>query len=83
MALLKDNLDHNYHVEFNKLYSYANGHKATGREHYESILACDRNLNSRLNIVPKYNLISNIGIQAESTHNVGYSPASEGDSPGI
>ena len=71
MALLKDNLDHNYHVEFDKLFSYASGHKASGREHYESILACDRNLNSRLNIVPKYNMISNIGVRAESTHNVG------------
>ena len=71
MALLKDNLDHNYHVEFDSLYNYAAGHRKTTREHYESILACDRNLNSRLNIIPKYNMISNIGVQEESTHNVG------------
>lgn len=71
MALLKDNLDHNYYVSFDSLYNYAAGHRQTKREHYESILACDRNLNSRLNIVPKYNLMSNIGVQEESTHNVG------------
>lgn len=71
MALLKDNLNHSYHVSFDSLYSYATEHRKTNREHYESILACDRNLNGRLNIVPRCNMISNIGVQAESTHNVG------------
>lgn len=71
MKLLKDNLDHNYHVAFDDLYNYADRHRRSGREHYESILAFNRNLNGRLNIIPKYNLISNIGVQAESTHNVG------------
>lgn len=45
-------------------------HKATGRAHYESINGASARLNSRLNIVPKYNMISNIGIAAESTHSV-------------
>lgn len=71
MTLLRDNLDHNYHVPFLSLYNYACKHRLTKREHYESILACDRNLNSRLNIIPKYNMICNIGVQNESTHNVG------------
>ena len=71
MALLKDNLDHNYHVPFDSLINYAKGHRATGREHYESILACNRNLHGRLNIVPKYNMITNIGTMDESTHSVG------------
>lgn len=68
MTLLKDNLDHNYHVAYDDLYSYAERHRQSGREHYESILAFNRNLNGRLNIIPKYNLISNIGVQIESTH---------------
>lgn len=71
MTLLQDNLDHNYHVPFHSLTDYAAGHRKTGREHYESILSCNRNLYSRLNIIPKYNLITNIGIMADSTHNVG------------
>ena len=70
MTLLKDNLDHNYHVAFDDLFNYAKRHRQSGREHYESILAFNRNLNSRLNIIPKYNLISNIGVQSESTHTV-------------
>lgn len=68
MRLLKDNLDNNYHVSFDELINYAKGHRETKREHYESILACNRNLNGRLNIVPKYNLISNIGLTDDSTH---------------
>lgn len=71
LALLKDNLDHNYHVSFDSLINYAKGHRATGREHYESILSCNRNLHGRINIIPKYNMITNIGIMDESTHNVG------------
>lgn len=71
MTLLKDNLDHNYHVSFDALIDYAAAHRRTGKEHYESILSCNRNLHSRLNIIPKYNMITNIGISSDSTHNVG------------
>lgn len=45
-------------------------HLATGREHYESILGASARLNNQLNIVPCKNLITNIGIAAESTHSV-------------
>lgn len=45
-------------------------HKKTGREHYESIMAAAMFLNKSVNIVPKYNMISNIGIAQESTHSV-------------
>lgn len=44
--------------------------KATGREHYESILGSSMYLYNRLNIVPTKNLISNIGNDGESTHGV-------------
>lgn len=49
----------------------AHEHKKTGREHYESINAASIYIYDRLNIVPKYNMISNIGIGAETTHSVG------------
>jgi hypothetical protein len=43
-------------------------HKNSGRAHYESILGSAAILNSRINIVPKYNMISNIGIDSNATH---------------
>ncbi|WP_294265533.1 hypothetical protein [uncultured Chryseobacterium sp.] len=43
-------------------------HKNSGKAHYESIFGSAALLNSRLNIVPKYNLISNIGIDSNATH---------------
>jgi hypothetical protein len=46
----------------------AKNHKNSGRAHYESILGSAAILNSRINIVPKYNMISNIGIDSNATH---------------
>jgi len=45
-------------------------HKASGKVHYESILSSSALLNSRLNIVPTKNLISNIGVTENATHSV-------------
>jgi hypothetical protein len=45
-------------------------HIKSGREHYETILSSHRLVQSKLNIIPKYNLISNIGIGEETTHTV-------------
>lgn len=45
-------------------------HHNSGRAHYETILSSHRMLQSKLNIIPKYNLISNIGIGEETTHTV-------------
>lgn len=45
-------------------------HKLTGKAHYESINGVSMFLNNRLNIVPKYNMISNIGVGTETTHGV-------------
>lgn len=45
-------------------------HKQSGKEHYESILGSFILLNSKLNIIPSKNLISNIGIGADGTHAV-------------
>lgn len=56
--------------EFRSYIKTSKSHKISGRAHYESILAASLYLNSRLNIVPKYNMIFNIGIASESTHSV-------------
>lgn len=45
-------------------------HLRTGKEYYESIRNADQFIHHQLNIVPKYNLITNIGIAAENTHSV-------------
>lgn len=56
--------------EFKKWLPVVKTHKESGKEHYESILAATLYLNNSLNIVPKYNMISNIGIDNETTHSV-------------
>lgn len=43
-------------------------HKASGKEHFESILWSNSFLNDRYTIIPKVNLISNIGVGSETTH---------------
>ncbi len=45
-------------------------HQRSGKAHYESVLSTSMHLNHRLNIVPAKNMISNIGITANSTHSV-------------
>jgi hypothetical protein len=45
-------------------------HRRSGKAHYESINAAAMYLSDSLNIVPKYNMISNIGISPETTHSV-------------
>ena len=57
-------------LNFDTYYKGACRHRESGREHYESIMFAAAALNNMLNIVPKYNMISNIGIDKESTHSV-------------
>jgi hypothetical protein len=47
----------------------AKWHRETGKEYYETIYAAAQWLNEGYAIVPKYNLITNIGIDADSAHN--------------
>ncbi len=54
-----------------RYFKTAKEHRNTGRAHYESINAAAMYLNDRVNIVPKYNMIKNIGVDQESTHSVG------------
>ena len=60
-----DNID-----EFNSFIKVARMHKESGKAHYESINGASLFLFNRLNIVPKYNMISNIGFGEETTHGV-------------
>ena len=43
-------------------------HKNTGKAHYETILMANHWLNNYLAIVPKKNMIKNIGVTSDSTH---------------
>lgn len=43
-------------------------HKGTGKAHYETIMAAFYLLQNKLNIVPRVNMISNIGIGDNGTH---------------
>lgn len=45
-------------------------HKKTGRAHWETIHSFNAFLNSRLNIIPTKNMVSNIGISNNATHAV-------------
>ncbi len=56
--------------EYDNYIQIACEHKKSGREHYESILGSAAAMHDTLNIVPKYNQITNIGISSESTHSV-------------
>ena len=59
------------YCDFDKYLETAKAHRNTGRAHYESINAAAMYLNNSVNIVPKYNMIKNIGIDKDSTHAVG------------
>lgn len=46
----------------------ARAHRASGKAHYESIFMAHMFLNSQLAIVPRVNLVNNIGVMEESVH---------------
>lgn len=55
---------------FNRFIHTATWHKNTGKEYFETLYAAAQWLSDGYAIVPKYNLIKNIGIAEESTHSV-------------
>lgn len=55
---------------FERFVDTAKRHKETGKEYYETIYASAQWLSEGYAIVPKYNMIKNIGIAEESTHSV-------------
>ncbi len=54
--------------EFDGFIKTVEKHKESQRAHYESIGGVDTYLYNRLNIVPKYNMITNIGLTENATH---------------
>ena len=56
------------HKYFDLRYKTALRHEKSGKAFWESILGFDCMLNNRYAIIPKYNLVSNIGMTQGSTH---------------
>ena len=54
--------------EYENVIEVCKKHRATGKAHYESINGAALILYNRINIVPKYNMISNVGVGSETTH---------------
>lgn len=54
--------------EYNSFIDICTAHRDSGKAHYESINGASRRLYNRINIVPKYNMISNVGVGDETTH---------------
>lgn len=44
------------------------GHRASGKAHWETIQTYSRHLNSQMNILPAKNLVHNVGLGENSTH---------------
>ncbi len=63
-----NNLRKKYGKRFDIWYNNAVRHEGTGRAFWESILGFDCILNNRYAIIPKKNLVSNIGLTYGSTH---------------
>ncbi len=55
-------------VRFDLYLDRCREHKATGVEHYETLVSSTRLLNGQMGIFPCENMISNIGNDGESTH---------------
>ena len=54
--------------KFNAVYNTALKHKKTGKQYWETILGMNCLLNNRLAIIPKKNMICDIGLTENSTH---------------
>ena len=66
MLRIKENFDDR--KLFEEFVNTCKRHRSTGREHYESINGLNMFSQNTLNIVPKYNMISNVGVGQETTH---------------
>lgn len=53
---------------FPSVYKTAMQHKVSGIAHWESILGFDAYLNNRLVIIPRVNMVTNIGVTPDATH---------------
>lgn len=55
---------------FAKYLKLARQHASTNKPHWESVQTLSKLLNSSFDIIPKYNMIRNVGVNKESTHSV-------------
>lgn len=55
-------------VNFDVFVNQCKQHKASGREHYETIQAASKFYYDRICITPTHNMIKNVGVVGESTH---------------
>lgn len=53
---------------YNNFVKTCHNHRSSGKAHYESINALCMFANNSLNIIPKYNMMTNIGIGENGTH---------------
>lgn len=66
MMLMKNYLD--FHKERNGFINSMKVHRASGIPYFETILAANHFFSNGLSIVPKRNMINNVGMTANSTH---------------
>lgn len=62
------NLKKQYGKKSNLWMNYANRHKNSGKAHWESIIGMNAHLQSQFVIIPKRNLVKNLGISENATH---------------
>lgn len=58
----------NNHKDYGNFLKTSIRHSSSGKPHWETIVSFNSLLNSTLNIIPKENMISNIGITENATH---------------
>lgn len=63
-----NNLKHKMPELYKISYQIALNRRSTGYEWWETIIGFNSYLNNRLAIIPKYNLVTNIGVTEEATH---------------
>lgn len=63
-----DNLKFHYGKRAQFWIDYATRHRNTGKAHWESIIGMSAHLQSRYAIIPKNNLVQNLGISNNATH---------------
>lgn len=65
-----NNVRKQYGARADKWIAYAKRHKESGIAHWESIIGMGAHVNSRMAIVPRVNLVQNLGVSENATHSV-------------
>lgn len=69
-AATLNNVRNQYGDRAEKWISYAKRHKESGIAHWESIIGMGAHVNSRMAIVPRINLVQNLGVSENATHSI-------------